>query len=407
MGQLNYTTAKVNELLAKMEDMPDSVEDGKTPVLETGTTQTLAPGQDATSEVVANGEDENGNPKYKLNFGIPRGADGKDSSGTGGGGGTADEVDWNNVQGKPSWVNSSTKPTYTAEEVGALPSSTKIPAKTSQLENDSGFLTGTSLKTVNGHSLVGSGDITVGGGEGSSGGTQADAYFLPEAVFDLSAGASQQDILTALGGTSKVLELEEQVLANGKQAFLHKNSDVLASYTVPVSVTRYSFAIHNLVISYSYAYRGSIIAGELPRLVHACIFLIFDVGNQVTHAGIKVVYEDGYELGTSLIYLNNESTSEEVSAAIGGLDGLKAAIQAVKDGNRLVIRGTPQESLAQYITAYNCDLQVSSYSELENGDLALTFSFFWYAVMGMGHGDVAIFYTAETGAFSVLLNTGQ
>lgn len=34
------------------------------------------------------------------------------------------------------------KPTYTASEVGALPSSTSIPSKTSQLTNDSGFITG-------------------------------------------------------------------------------------------------------------------------------------------------------------------------------------------------------------------------------------------------------------------------
>lgn len=34
------------------------------------------------------------------------------------------------------------KPTYTASEVGALPSSTFIPSKTSQLTNDSGFITG-------------------------------------------------------------------------------------------------------------------------------------------------------------------------------------------------------------------------------------------------------------------------
>lgn len=39
------------------------------------------------------------------------------------------------------WVKQQTKPTYTAEEVGALPADTKIPSKTSDLQNDSGFLT--------------------------------------------------------------------------------------------------------------------------------------------------------------------------------------------------------------------------------------------------------------------------
>lgn len=41
----------------------------------------------------------------------------------------------------PSWAKQSSKPTYTAAEVGALPDSTVIPSKTSDLTNDSGFLT--------------------------------------------------------------------------------------------------------------------------------------------------------------------------------------------------------------------------------------------------------------------------
>ena len=169
MGQLTKTTEKVNELLDKVDGMPETVTDGKTPVLETGTTTTLDPGQNATSEVVANGTDDAGNPKYKLNFGIPKGYDG---SGGSGGGGTADSVQWANVLNKPSWVNSSTKPAYTASEVGALPASTTIPSKTSQLDNDSGFLKESDFKTVNGQSIVGSGNIVIegGGGDTPSGG---------------------------------------------------------------------------------------------------------------------------------------------------------------------------------------------------------------------------------------------
>lgn len=39
----------------------------------------------------------------------------------------------------PSWAKQQNKPTYTAQEVGALPSDTTIPTKVSQLQNDSGF----------------------------------------------------------------------------------------------------------------------------------------------------------------------------------------------------------------------------------------------------------------------------
>lgn len=41
----------------------------------------------------------------------------------------------------PDWAKNPTKPTYTASEVGALPDTIKIPSKTSDLQNDSGFLT--------------------------------------------------------------------------------------------------------------------------------------------------------------------------------------------------------------------------------------------------------------------------
>ena len=140
--------------------MPEEGAVGKTPVLETGTTTTLEAGSEATSEVVANGTDESGNPKYKLNFGIPKGYDG---SGGSGGGGTADSVQWANVLNKPSWVNSSTKPSYTAAEVGALPSTTTIPSKTSELDNDSEYVKSTELKTINGKSIVGSGNIEISG----------------------------------------------------------------------------------------------------------------------------------------------------------------------------------------------------------------------------------------------------
>lgn len=51
----------------------------------------------------------------------------------------------------PSWAKASTKPTYTASEVGAQAT----------------LVSGTNIKTINGESILGSGDITVGGGGGN------------------------------------------------------------------------------------------------------------------------------------------------------------------------------------------------------------------------------------------------
>lgn len=54
------------------------------------------------------------------------------------------EIDLSNYLQKTDiadWAKAPTKPTYTAQEVGALPDTTTIPTKTSQLTNDSGFIT--------------------------------------------------------------------------------------------------------------------------------------------------------------------------------------------------------------------------------------------------------------------------
>lgn len=47
----------------------------------------------------------------------------------------------------PEWAKHPTKPNYTADEVGALPDTTKIPTKVSELENDSGYLTDGDMPT--------------------------------------------------------------------------------------------------------------------------------------------------------------------------------------------------------------------------------------------------------------------
>lgn len=82
----------------------------------------------------------------------------KDGGGGGGGGsGAVDTVTFNGIQHSPdasgdvslnesdptvpAWAKAASKPTYTAQEVGALSANTPIPSKTSDLTNDSGFLT--------------------------------------------------------------------------------------------------------------------------------------------------------------------------------------------------------------------------------------------------------------------------
>lgn len=544
MGQLTKTTEKVNELLDKVDGMPETVTDGKTPVLETGTTTTLDPGQNATSEVVANGTDDNGNPKYKLNFGIPKGYDGAGGSG---GGGTADSVQWANVLNKPSWVNSATKPTYTASEVGALPASTTIPSKTSQLTNDSGFTTSASFKTINGQSIVGSGNIAIEGGGGdtpsagggnvnvtngsalqsanyyafkpsadgsldgtfnvipnasgavsglmskenysklddmkqvwkipvavleltdnstsdeivtafglelsvlesyvtysasaitnseysntfplkcfignreclmsgsmadyaytldfnyvdsgklkiisitydssasqfscklseSGGGAADDTYWLPVSVYKLFAGATREEILAALGDTSAL----NNAVAEGKKIYI-KGAYLFSHVSIPVSV---SILGDLLMISFPF------VSNSNSDVRQKIIQLAGDAGS------VKVIYPEGYKLEPEVYALTSSSSSEDISTAVGGESGLKGIIQAVKDGNRLVIRGT-NDSFGDM--TINQELMCFAYKESNNGDMQLILSGVGYGLFGGLAGILGISYTKSSNTFS-------
>lgn len=109
--------------------------DGQPAVFEQGTTTTLDPSEEARVEVVENGETPEGNPKYILNFFIPRGQTGPAGAGTGNV--LVDAAGL--VSGKkylfvPDLDNSSSGTFMEYVE----PS---IPTKTSDLTNNSGFIT--------------------------------------------------------------------------------------------------------------------------------------------------------------------------------------------------------------------------------------------------------------------------
>lgn len=553
MGQLTKTTEKVNELLDKVDGMPETVTDGKTPVLETGTTTTLDPGQNATSEVVANGTDDAGNPKYKLNFGIPKGYDG---SGGSGGGGVADSVQWANVLNKPSWVNSSTKPAYTASEVGALPAATVIPSKTSQLTNDSGFTTSASFKTVNGQSIVGSGNIVIEGGGGdtpSAGGgnvnvtngsaLQSANYYAFKPSADGSLDGTFNVIPNASGAVSGLMSKEdysklddmkpvialpiavleynaettsETIEAMLRTAFGMATNDAAVRFLYIASALQGEYnsyfekfyigdrecmlggnvvtdgsSISQATLEFSYVDGGKlhtvaitqVISGEsdsntytysakvlesgddtyyLPSAItnlnpgstHENILAVFggsidevvaalkggkritltyslfgalndsfpvsasgtgiyivklsyyDPGQRrlieitcntatTSQSEVKEIYTAGYPVKPEILSLSSSSTSEEISTAVGGESGLKAIIQAVKNGNRLFFKATSENDVVSLVYPYSVIYSVS-----DNGDMSFSFGYCMYVIIGFSHIGFAINYTKSSNTFT-------
>lgn len=109
--------------------------DGQPAVFEQGTTTTLNPSEEARVEVVENGETPEGNPKYILNFFIPRGQAGPSGAGTG------------NVLVDAAGLISGKKYLFVPDSDNSSSGTFMeyaepvIPTKTSDLTNNSGFIT--------------------------------------------------------------------------------------------------------------------------------------------------------------------------------------------------------------------------------------------------------------------------
>lgn len=130
----------------------------------------------------------------------------------------------------PAWAKAESKPRYTAEEVGArpntwmptagdvgaLPSTTTIPTKTSQLTNDSGFLTSAPVSSVNGKTGVvqlGAGDVSARPNTWTPSAADVGAGTFAGAV---KANASGQTPGTSLLRNSKLVSAETNPTVNGE-----------------------------------------------------------------------------------------------------------------------------------------------------------------------------------------------
>lgn len=393
MGVINYTTAKINELLDKIDKAPDTIENGKTPVFVTGTTTTLDPGLSATAEVVQDGVDENGNPKYKINFGVPKGLDGA----SGGGGGTADSVQWSNILNMPSWVNSATKPSYTASEVGALPADTTIPSKTSQLTNDSNFLTSGDFKTINGKSIVGSGNIQIeAGSSGETGNvnvTNASTLLNGKYYsFKPSEDGSLIGVLSELPNANKetagLMSAESFERLSSMKACIYfpiAFEQLNSSSTIEEVVQLFSEALQTqlsnvstllyIMIPYcnSYNSEGSGNTGKFYIGNNDCLFrglyteeehkLLMEFTYITIGGSLKTISilfsniqenlsteemtisiidseNDSYYLPEEVYNLSAISTQAEITAAFGGNEGLASMIEAMRANKKIYIKMT-------------------------------------------------------------------
>lgn len=222
-----------------------------------------------------------------------------------------------------------------------------------------------------------------------------DTYWLPGNIFNLNENSKIEEIYEMFGGKEEYIKLWDVSAANKKFFIPYPSGNKeLHINAIPASVRRITPFIYHLDIV-AIVPDGNL---ELDYKIRALTILITLDGDNL-HSNIhkNTIYPSGYSLSPSLYSLTSSSTTDEISTAVGGESGLKEIIQAVKDGNRLVIRGN-----SSGIEALIADITVKSvlYQEGENGDIILAFAFDIYAIMGYSMFYKTIQYTKSSNTFS-------
>ena len=208
-----------------------------------------------------------------------------------------------------------------------------------------------------------------------------DTYYLPSEVASLESGATREEVEAAFGGRTSIAKLARD-LAAGKISTLFIKSTL---YSYPVS------AFNLLGVSLYLDFADS----RNEKETH----ILWTTGGQCY---VKTYYPSGYPLRPSLHSLTSSSSTDDISVAVGGEAGLKGIIQAVKDGNRLVIRGAIDNTEAQFYIPLKSVL----YQEVESGDLVIAFSYEVFGVMSYFTYYKTIQYTKSSNTFAVL-NSGS
>lgn len=121
-----------------------------------------------------------------------------------------------------------------------------IPSKTSQLENDSNFISSDGLKTINGESIVGSGNIEISGGSGTITGVSANGTSIATSgVANIPAASTSAygvtKLSTATNSTSTTLAATASAvkaaydLASGKASMSDVNTAIANAITTTLN----------------------------------------------------------------------------------------------------------------------------------------------------------------------------
>ena len=204
-----------------------------------------------------------------------------------------------------------------------------------------------------------------------------DEYYLPYDLATITSTESKENILSKLGGSEGVKKISGAI-NKGKKIFIE-------SYGVvgKIPVSSLNFIIQSWI---SYA---------VPTTNEGTDLIYVKVSS---NPEVKIIHTYGYKLPLEFFALQSSSTSDEISTAVGGEEGLKKIVKAAQDGNRFWI----EINKGDLASIQRVDLMVvTCYRDNSTGDMTIGFfgkmAYLWG---GMG-GLILISYIKSSNTFTI------
>lgn len=206
-----------------------------------------------------------------------------------------------------------------------------------------------------------------------------DTYYLPETIYNLSSNSTSEEIKDILT-MERNQEIREAVKAGKKLYFVFVWLNLIPR-CIPVSYIGFSYTALSWI--------------EVSNTENPIVKYVYSPNSSDDTAFVREFYLDGYSLNPEIDSLTSSSDTDAISIAVGGESGLKAIIQAVKDGNRLVLKPTGENGVTSLVYIFSAICSVS-----DNGDMSLALGYDIYAVVGFSRVGIAINYAKSSNTFT-------
>lgn len=227
-------------------------------------------------------------------------------------------------------------------------------------------------------------------------------YYLSPRIMEARNTWTKDDLTEAFGGLEKIQEFITEVFSNGRKPYISQVTDNFAvGAAAGIPVTAEFRGALGMFFSLSFETAKDLINYDGTR-IHKTIRSIGSISDPFSNASVSEIHLPGYRAGISLYGITAQSSSEDISKAVGGEAGLLAMINAARDGNRIIISGIP-EIMDEGNSLVNISLDVIIALTKENGDMAVSLRGAGYAMWGGTGGVISISYQKSAGTFSATL----